>query len=91
MAKIANRDARSLVQNEQEFDGSNLFARNEDGKYIVYSYGKHWPLVAKVKGKWYVCTEKTSASTQRQLSYCYPRHATATEVNHVAMRAALNT
>lgn len=44
MPKIANTNARPLVQRRQEFTGSNLFARYVGELYVVYSYGTHWPL-----------------------------------------------
>ena len=87
---ISNKNARPLVEAEQEFEGSNLFARRGLTDYIVYSYGTHWPLVAKVKGVWYVNTEKTSASTQRQLSQCRPRHIDVVEVDRLGIRTVIN-
>ena len=55
-AKIPNRQARGYVQELKPFTASNIFAewitvkyREEDRWkdrriYVVFSYGKHWPL-----------------------------------------------
>lgn len=74
--KIANRDARRLVEARQPFKGSHLFSEwNGDRSiYTVYSYGYHWPLVVYVaaSGIYYLNTDKYSPSTSRHLTNCRP-------------------
>lgn len=70
--KIANRDARPYVAKCVEFDGSNLFARWEDNCYIVYSYGKHFPMFICAEGQWFANRDKYSRTTSKHYSQCFP-------------------
>lgn len=71
--RISNKNCRGAVAGRLDFQGSNLFAENlTDDVYVVYSYGKHWPLFACIKGKWYANTEGSSPSTARQRTYAHP-------------------
>jgi hypothetical protein len=72
MAKVANCKVRSMVQAQASFNGSNLFAERHIGKYIVYSYGYHFPIYACIGGKWYKNTDKYSVSTSRHQSQAHP-------------------
>lgn len=74
--KIANRDAREMVQKEHPFEGSNLFAQfHTDGDvmwYAVYSYGTHWPLFVKAEGMWFENGDKSSRTTAKHRTQCHP-------------------
>ena len=79
--KIANRDARKYVQSCTEFQGSNLFAvmrtDNTGGwRYVVYSYGYHWPLFVYTNGVWYENENKYSPTTSKHRSQCHPLGST---------------
>ena len=74
--KIANGDAREFVQQRVPFQGSNIFAQfhtqyNEDGTdgpdtwYVVYSYGKHFPMYIWANGIWFANEDKYSRTTTR--------------------------
>lgn len=39
---------------------------------MVYSYGKHWPLLANWKGIWFANTEKSTRTTNRHKGYVNP-------------------
>lgn len=69
--RIANRDARQYVQRRVAFEGSNLYGTEVGGRYIVYSYGTHWPLFIW-SGQWYENADKYSSSTSRHRTYCHP-------------------
>ena len=49
--KVTNVMARPRVQNKESFQGSNLFGQwmtkrdQPYSRYVVYSYGYHWPFV----------------------------------------------
>ncbi len=73
MKKIANRDAADYVAKRVEFDGSNLLARWEGAKYVVYSYGYHFPLLVYADDIWFETSSKFSVSTSKQLSQCRQR------------------
>ena len=85
--KIANKDARKFVQQRLPFQGSNLFAQvhtrnSEDGIsepdtwYVVYSYGKHFPMYIclHIGGRdiWFANEDKYSRSTTRHQSQARP-------------------
>lgn len=80
--KTSNKNCRILVQNRQAFTANNIFAEyithNADGtpvdpcRYVVYSYGKHWPLFVFEHGTWYANIDKTSPSTSRHQSQANP-------------------
>jgi hypothetical protein len=43
--RIENKQASIYVTTKQRFVGSNTFSEcMENGKYVVYSYGYHFPL-----------------------------------------------
>lgn len=74
MPRIANRDAARYVSNQQDFTGNNLYSKWKEGRdggryYVVYSYGKHWPLAIHKGGKWYINASKYSKTTTRHKNY----------------------
>ena len=72
--KIANRDARDFVESKEEFKANNLFAEyNHKGHYVVYSYGRHFPMFAFHKNLgWIEIDNIYSRSTSRQQSLVRP-------------------
>lgn len=75
--RIANKDARVYVQSGDPFIGSNTFAEwvNSGGgasRYVVYSYGDHWPLFIFEEGKWYENAEKRSVTTSKHRTQLHP-------------------
>ena len=84
--KIANRDAREFVQKKHPFQGNNLFAEffcvdPKDATpgqygYVVYSYGKHWPLFVciTVDGQdlWFENEDRHSVTTSKHRSQAHP-------------------
>jgi hypothetical protein len=70
---VANSKCRSLVQNCVPFKGSNLFADTQgNGIYVVFSYGFHFPLFAKVGEQWYENGERYSVTTSKQRGQSHP-------------------
>ena len=80
--KIANRDARPLVQKQHPFEGNNIYAqfhtmKNEDGThtgmwYAVYSYGDHWPLFVHANDIWFENEDKHSVTTSKHRTQTHP-------------------
>ena len=80
--KTSNKACRSQVQQRNAFTASNIFAeyvtRNADGstphtcRYVVYSYGKHFPMYIYEGGAWYANIDKYSPSTSRHQSQANP-------------------
>lgn len=69
-----NTKARHYVQNQQPFIGSNLYSENIGSLYIVYSYGRHWPLFVydAYQGLWYENEDKYRVSTSKQHRQAHP-------------------
>jgi hypothetical protein len=94
--KIANRDARKYVVKRHPFEGSNLTGQlfcvdpkdKTEGNYgyVVYSYGKHFPLFVciHINGEdlWFENEDKYSVTTSKHRTQCHP---------HVNIRYALST
>jgi len=84
MKRVANHSARPCVQNREAFQANNIFAewRDDDtfdARYIVYSYGKHFPMYIWVPdsqgpaaGRWYGNSDKFSRSTSKHQSQAHP-------------------
>ena len=75
MKKTANKNCRELVENREEFDGNNLFARKIGRLYVVYSYGYHYPMFLFRKGWWYENTSGYSPSTGKHHSQARPLYS----------------
>lgn len=76
--RTANNNCRQYVMSLTLFKGSNLFSEIRGRLYIVYSYGKHWPLFVHDgrTGIWYENNERFSRSTGRHHSQAHPRTPT---------------
>ena len=88
MKRIANNKAREVIDNREEFQGSNMFGKWLDkgnGRwnefidvtskvYVVYSYGSHFPMYIydAKEQKWLGNSDKYSRSTTRQQSHARP-------------------
>jgi hypothetical protein len=75
MKKIANNQARQVVTDMLEFQGSNTFGVWENPAcYVVYSYGKHFPIYVfdVVSDMWFGNYDKYSVSTSKHQSQLRP-------------------
>jgi len=81
--KIANKDASEYVNRCEEFEGSNTFAESGADLYIVYSYGRHFPMYVYdyTTREWYANSDKYSTTTSKHQSQCRPRFEIAREFN----------
>jgi hypothetical protein len=48
------------------------FAGDPDPLYVVYSYGRHWPLWANWRGLWFGNTDKYGPTTSKHYSQTHP-------------------
>jgi len=80
--KVTNIMARPRVQNKESFQGSNLFGQwmtkrdQPYSRYVVYSYGYHWPLFVYENGVWYENADKFSVTTSKHRSQVHPHEDT---------------
>ena len=104
MATTSNKNAYSQVMAKEKFTASNMFAEwitcwNDDVRnelYVVYSYGRHFPMWIwdKNVGQWIGNKEKYSRSTSRQQSQTKPANVNtyldeAHEMNKLIGRGGL--
>lgn len=83
-ARVSNRDARMYVQKLKEFKANSLWSEwvrdtntdTEDARYVVYSYGTHWPLfIYEVRtDTWFENASKYSVTTSKHRSQVNPLH-----------------
>ena len=76
MKKISNRNGSEHTSVKLEFNGNNTFARWENGAYVVYSYGCHFPMFVYRGTQWYENSDKYSISTSKQQSQSKPNART---------------
>jgi hypothetical protein len=80
---VTRQQARAKVQALEAFKTSNgqLFGRWETyhpvgtpspHRYVVYSYGEHWPLFISCDGVWYGNANKRSPTTSQHHGYTHP-------------------
>ena len=78
LERVANRDARRHVQERKPFIGSNtegVWRRDSNThelRYVVTSYGTHWPLFIWEDGVWYENVDKYSPTTSKHHSQLHP-------------------
>tara|TARA_R110002012_G_scaffold44746_1_gene119529 strand:+ start:56 stop:418 length:363 start_codon:yes stop_codon:yes gene_type:complete len=77
--KVANKNASKYVDELKVFEGSNTFAENkvsfdDEGLYVVYSYGYHFPMYIydRQAGIWVGNEDRYSMSTSKHQSQCRP-------------------
>ena len=77
MPRISNREVKEYVNKRQQFitnNGTITSAISATGMYVVYSYGRHFPMYAfdADKNQWYGNSDKYSCTTTRHQSYAQP-------------------
>ena len=70
--KTSNKNARGFVQRREPFRVNNTYAEIIGGRYVVYSYGAHWPLFVHEGGQWYFNSSKYGATTSKHHSQLHP-------------------
>jgi len=83
--KVANSKCKTYVQSKTPFKGSNLYGEYIGDNYVVYSYGRHFPLFIYAEGAWFENEDKYwmdgtrcnfSVSTERQRQQARPACST---------------
>lgn len=89
--KTSNIKCRTLVQSRQPFNGNNLFGVYLEGnadlnltpRYVVYSYGTHWPLFVwqacdqdSDLGMWFENQDRYSVTTSKHKTQAHPHYPT---------------
>ena len=75
--RITNVTARKYVQQREPFRGNNLYGEWKYGRYVVTSYGDHFPLFIWEEGTWYENIEKAwSVTTAKHRTQAHPHEDT---------------
>ena len=90
--RVTLKTAREAVRGKRIFYGSNLFSLWEGDRYVVYSYGKHFPMYVwePTDEQWYANEDRFSPSTSRQQSACNPSPNAIPVPTHFLKQIALN-
>jgi len=91
--RTSNSKCRTHVQSRKPFTANNLFGVIMEGRedlnltprYVVYSYGTHWPLFIHQDGVWFENQDKYSPTTSKHRSQAHP-HANTMPMTAAAMR-----
>ena len=74
--RTSNKNCRSLVERKVEFVANNIFSTWEKATYVVYSYGKHFPMYVYKDGNFYENSDKYSVSTSKHQTQARPSFET---------------
>ena len=89
--KIANKKASIYVTTKKRFVGSNTFSEcMENGKYVAYSYGYHFPLYYFDGQNWYGNKVKYSVTTGKHRSQLRPQVDNITWVTTQEIKDLIN-
>ena len=89
--RITNSKSYIYTTMKKEFKANNMFAQWTNGVYVVYSYGKHFPMYIynPIRDKWYENLDKYSKSTSKQQNQARPRDVETTLMTTVLMKCEL--
>ena len=74
--RITNVTAREYVQKRERFRGNNLYGEWRGDRYVVTSYGDHFPLFIWEHGTWYENIEKITVTTSKHRTQTHPHEDT---------------
>jgi hypothetical protein len=78
--RITNVTARQYVQRKESFQGNNLYGEWRGDRYVVTSYGDHFPLFIWENGTWYENIEKyaipLASATSKHRTQTHPHEDT---------------
>ena len=101
--RTSNIKCRSFVQTRTPFEGNNLFGvlflaepdRNLTERYVVYSYGTHFPLfiwqacdAGSQLGQWFENQDRYSPTTSKHKTQSHPHYPTHPMTTNAMLRIA---
>jgi hypothetical protein len=91
MIKTTNREAGRYVEDKKDFVGSNTFGNNINGKFVVYSYGHHFPIYLYDfnENQWYGNEDKYSMTTSKHMTQLHPNRDVE-YVNTLELKSKIN-
>lgn len=92
--RVANREMGVCVARREPFRNNNdtVFGLciSDPERYVVNSYGSHFPIYIWENGVWYGNSDKYSVTTSRHQSQCHPGGNITWLDSHQMRRVALN-
>lgn len=79
--KTSNRESHYFTTNRTEFKANNLSAENQNGCYVVKSYG-YYPIFIYKNGQWYENESRYSMTTAKQMTQ------TSQGIRHLAKKVS---
>lgn len=73
--KSSNRSCRRYVKERKPFVANNIYAEERNGRYVVFSYGEHFPMYLYDNGVWYENTDRYSPTTSKHQTQTHPQVA----------------
>ncbi len=71
--RIANGNASAYVRARKPFLGSSTFGADVEGRYVVCSYGSHWPLFIYDNNQWFFnSTRYDGRTTNKHFTQLHP-------------------
>jgi hypothetical protein len=78
--RTSNKDASKYVDNREPFIGSNTWGEWAGDMFVVYSYGRHFPMYVWANDMWIANKDKFSQSTSKHQSQLRPRGTISKEL-----------
>ena len=74
MIRTSNKNAHFYIKDKKEFKGNHTFAVNDGILYIIYSYGRHFPMYVynRLTNVWLANKDKYSRTTSKHQSQLRP-------------------
>lgn len=95
MPRLNSGQTKRLILDNMPFMGNNCFGEQVKGEvqdlYAVYSYGRHYPMFIKLSDKWYVNSDKSSRTTERQKAELLPVRSDYFTTDTSGMKAIIRT
>ena len=70
--RVANSNARKYVQQRKPFQGGNTYGACIEDRYVVYSYGAHWPMFVYDDGRWFANSDRYGRTTSKHRTQLHP-------------------
>jgi hypothetical protein len=86
MARTPLRDMRRAVMSRAAFTGNSVFSEHRGDRYIVYSYGHHFPMYICEHDTWYENVDRYSVTTSKHKSCTRPYGVELMPMTTAAMR-----
>ena len=90
--RVATTKCSHYVRDREPFKSNNVFGETRDNNvYVVYSYGRHFPMYAYIDGEWHRNTDGYSRTTAKHKSQASPGAGTYVDMDTRQLEDAIYT